>query len=38
MQRALGNGGVRTAKERFDINTMVSEIEKYLEKVHAKAR
>ncbi len=38
MQRVLANGGVRTAKERFDINTMVSEIEKYLEKVHAKAR
>jgi glycosyltransferase involved in cell wall biosynthesis len=38
MQRALADGGVRTAKERFDINTMVSEIEKYLEKVHAKAR
>lgn len=38
MQRVLADGGVRTAKERFDINTMVSEIEKYLEKIHAKAR
>jgi len=38
MRRVLADGSVRTAKERFDINTMVSEIEKYLEKVHANAR
>ena len=38
MQRALADGGVRAAKERFDIDPMVSEIEKYLEKVHAEAR
>jgi len=38
MRRTLADGGVRTAQERFDINTMVSEIEKYLEKVHAKVR
>lgn len=34
-QRALAKEGMRTARERFDINIMIGEIEKYLEKVHA---
>ena len=37
MRHVLAGGGVRTAKDRFDIDTMVNEIEDYLEKVHAKA-
>lgn len=36
-RRALADGGVRTAKQRFDINVMIDELEKYLEQVHAKA-
>ena len=37
-RRLLADSGVRTAKQRFDINVMVSELEKYLEQVHAKTR
>jgi glycosyltransferase involved in cell wall biosynthesis len=36
VRRALADGGVKTAKQRFDINVMVDELEKYLEQVHAK--
>lgn len=35
-RRILAEGGVRTAKQRFDINIMVDELEKYLEQVNAK--
>ena len=37
-RRFLAEGGVRTAKQKFDINVMVSELEKYLEQVNAKSR
>jgi glycosyltransferase involved in cell wall biosynthesis len=37
-RRRLADGGVHTAKQRFDINVMVSELEKYLEQVNAKLR
>jgi glycosyltransferase involved in cell wall biosynthesis len=35
---ALAFEGVRTAKQRFDINVMITELEKYLEQVNAKTR
>ena len=35
---ALATGGRKTAEERFDINTMVSELETYLMKVDEEAR
>ena len=35
--RVLAKKGVQTAKERFDIDTMVTQIEEYLAKVHATA-
>jgi glycogen(starch) synthase len=35
-RRFLAVNGVQTAKQRFDINIMVNEIEIYLEQVHAK--
>jgi glycosyltransferase involved in cell wall biosynthesis len=38
IRRSLADGGVQTAKQRFDINVMVDELEKYLEQVHAKTR
>ena len=38
IRRTLANGGVRTAKQKFDINVMVEELEKYLEQVNAKPR
>jgi len=36
--RTLATGGRKTAEERFDIDTMVSELETYLMKVDEKAR
>ncbi|MFT3893203.1 MAG: glycosyltransferase family 4 protein [Anaerolineales bacterium] len=38
IRRTLADGGVKTAKQRFDINVMVDELEKYLEQVNAKQR
>jgi glycosyltransferase involved in cell wall biosynthesis len=35
IRRVLADGGVRTAKQRFDIDVMVNELEKYLEQVNA---
>jgi len=37
-RQAFADNGIRTAKQRFDINVMVTELEKYLEQVHAKSR
>lgn len=36
IRRTLADGGVKTAKQKFDINVMVHELEKYLEQVNAK--
>lgn len=36
--RTLADGGVKTAKQRFDINVMVDELDTYLEQVNAKTR
>lgn len=38
LRRTLAEGGVRTARERFDIHVMVDALERYLEQVHATAR
>jgi glycosyltransferase involved in cell wall biosynthesis len=35
-RHTLADGGVQTAKQRFDINVMVDKLEQYLEQVHAK--
>jgi glycosyltransferase involved in cell wall biosynthesis len=37
-RRLLADGGVRTAKQMFDINVMVNNLETYLEQVNAKPR